>query len=106
MEATDSLTSPEGAQALGWYLYRRDDVVGAEGWFRKSAQWSPSESAAVGLVVSARKLHHRRRLCLSHRRVPRHLPTRRRTRGADAVSARGRTCHRERSRRPARRHTR
>lgn len=58
MEATDALKSSEGAQALGWNLYRRNDVAGAEGWFRKSAQWSPNESAAVGLVVSARKLHH------------------------------------------------
>ncbi len=60
MEATDALKSPDGAQALGWHLYQGNDVAGAEGWFRKSAEWGANESAAVGLVVSARRLHHDR----------------------------------------------
>lgn len=60
MEATDALKSSESAQALGWHLYRGNDVAGAEAWFQKSAQWAPNESAAVGLVVSARRLRHDR----------------------------------------------
>ena len=60
MEATEALKSPDGAQALGWHLYQGNDVAAAEGWFRKSAEWGTNESAAVGLVVSARRLHHDR----------------------------------------------
>ena len=60
MDATDTLKSSDGAQALGWHLYKQNDTAGAEGWFRKSAEWQANESAAVGLVVSARRLHHDR----------------------------------------------
>ncbi len=59
-DATDAARSADGAQALGWHLYKANDVAGAEGWFRKSADWQASESAAVGLVVTARRLHHDR----------------------------------------------
>ena len=60
MTAADATRSSDGAQALGWSLYKANDVVGAEGWFRKSAEWQSNESAAVGLVVAARRLHHDR----------------------------------------------
>ena len=60
MEATDALRSSDGAQALGWHFYKQNDVAAAEDWFRKSAEWGANESAAVGLVVAARRLHHDR----------------------------------------------
>lgn len=50
--------SADGAQALGWHAYRRNDLPGAEGWFHKSADWQSNEPAAIGLVVTARRLHH------------------------------------------------
>ena len=58
MAAADASRSSDGAQALGWSLYKANDIAGAEGWFRKSAEWQSNESAAVGLVVAARRLHH------------------------------------------------
>ncbi len=57
-KAVDELKSADGAQALGWNLYKANDVAGAEAWFRKSADWKPNESAAIGLVVMARRLRH------------------------------------------------
>ncbi len=58
--AVDDLRSADGAQALGWHAFKTADLSGAEGWFRKSAEWKPNESAAIGLVVVARRLHHDR----------------------------------------------
>ncbi len=52
------MKSADGAQALGWSVYKANDVAGAEAWFRKSADWKPNESAAIGLVVTARRLRH------------------------------------------------
>ena len=60
MDAIDALKSSDGAQALGWHLFRQNDLALAESWFRKSADWQANESAAVGLVVSTRRLHHDR----------------------------------------------
>lgn len=57
-KAVDELKSADGAQALGWSVYKANDVAGAEGWFRKSADWKSNESAAIGLVVTARRLRH------------------------------------------------
>ncbi len=59
-QAIDDEKSPDGAQSLGWHLYKVNDLVGAESWFRKSADWKPNESAAIGLIVTARRLHHDR----------------------------------------------
>ncbi len=57
-KAVDEMKSADGAQALGWSVYKANDVAGAEAWFRKSADWTPNESAAIGLVVTARRLRH------------------------------------------------
>ena len=57
-EEIEQVKSAEGAEALGWQLYQNGDATGAEAWFQKSANWAPSESAAVGLVVTARRLRH------------------------------------------------
>ena len=57
-KSVDDLKSADGAQALGWNVYKANDLAGAEAWFRKSADWQPNESAAIGLVVTARRLHH------------------------------------------------
>jgi tetratricopeptide (TPR) repeat protein len=56
--AVDVEKSAEGAQALGWSRFKAGDLAGAESWFRKSAGWQPNESAAVGLVVTAKRLRH------------------------------------------------
>ena len=56
--AVDALASANGAQALGWHLYKAGDVAGAEAWFRKSDGWQANESAATGLVVAAHRLRH------------------------------------------------
>jgi hypothetical protein len=56
--AVDDLKSSDGAQALGWSLFKAGDVAGAEGWFRKSADWQANEPAAIGLIVAAHRLHH------------------------------------------------
>ena len=57
-KAVDELKSADGAQALGWSVYKANDLSGAEAWFRKSADWTSNESAAIGLVVTARRLRH------------------------------------------------
>jgi len=56
-QAIDQAQSAEGAQLYGWHLYNANDVAGAADWFRKSAEWQPNEAAAVGLIVTARRLH-------------------------------------------------
>ena len=58
VKAVDESKSADGAQALGWSVYKANDVAGAESWFRKSADWKVNESAAIGLVVTARRLRH------------------------------------------------
>ena len=57
-KAVEDLKSSDGAQALGWNLFKAGDIAGAEGWFKKSADWEANESAAVGLIVAAHRLHH------------------------------------------------
>ncbi len=54
----DAERSAVAAQSFGWLRYKSGDLAGAEMWFRKSAAWAPSESAAVGLMVSAKRLKH------------------------------------------------
>lgn len=56
--AIDAEKSADGAQAFGWSRYKANDLPGADAWFRKSAGWQPSESAAIGLVVTAKRLKH------------------------------------------------
>lgn len=56
--AIDAEKSADGAQAYGWSRYKANDLIGADAWFRKSAEWQPSESAAIGLVVTAKRLKH------------------------------------------------
>lgn len=57
-EEIEAVKSAEGAEALGWQLYLNKDLPGAETWFQKSSDWAPSEAAAVGLVLTAHRLHH------------------------------------------------
>ena len=57
-EEIEGMRSAEGAEALGWLLYQANEVAEAETWFKTSADWSPSESAALGLVVTSHRLHH------------------------------------------------
>ena len=59
-KAVDDARSADGAQALGWHFYKANDLAGADSWFQKSADWQANESAAVGLLVTARRLHHDR----------------------------------------------
>ena len=58
--AIDDDKSAEGAQLMGWHLYNADDVSGAADWFRKSDAWRQNESAAIGLIVTARRRHDAR----------------------------------------------
>jgi tetratricopeptide (TPR) repeat protein len=55
-KAIDEQHLAEGAQIWGWRLFNANDLSGAQGWFQKSAEWQPSESAALGLVVTVRRL--------------------------------------------------
>ena len=59
-QAVNAGKSADGAQALGWHYYKAKDFAAADGWFHKSADWTANESAAIGLVVTARHLHHDR----------------------------------------------
>ena len=54
VKAIGAEQSADGAQAYGWYVYKANDFAGAETWFRKSMAWQANESAAIGLVVTAR----------------------------------------------------
>ena len=47
---TDQLASD--ALLLGWYCYRRDDLGGAERWFRKAFTKEDTASAAEGLALT------------------------------------------------------
>ncbi len=57
-QAVDTEKSAEGAQALGWHLYEAKNVAEADAWFGKSMAWMPSENAAVGLMITAKRLAH------------------------------------------------
>ena len=57
-KAVETERSVDGAQALGWALFKRGDLPAADAWFHTSAGWEPNESAAIGLVVTARRLKH------------------------------------------------
>ena len=59
-QAIELAKSSEGAQLYAWHLYSANDVAGAADWFRKSADWQPNEAAAIGLIVTARRLHNMR----------------------------------------------
>ena len=54
--AIEAAKSADGAQALGWHLYKANDFRGAQKWFAASADWTPSEAAAIGLLVTAKRL--------------------------------------------------
>jgi cellulose synthase operon protein C len=60
VKAIDTEQSFEGAQVYGWHLYRVNDLAGAQNWFRKSIEWQPNESSAIGLLVTASRLKHTR----------------------------------------------
>jgi tetratricopeptide (TPR) repeat protein len=55
-KAIDAEQSADAAQSFGWHVYKANDLVGAESWFRKSIGWQANESAAIGLVVTTRRL--------------------------------------------------
>ena len=55
-DAIDAQKSADAAQSYGWSRFKADDIAGAETWFRKSAGWQPSEPAAIGLMLVARRL--------------------------------------------------
>ena len=59
-QAIELAKSSEGAQLYAWRLYNANDVAAAADWFRKSADWQPNEAAAIGLIVTARRLHNLR----------------------------------------------
>lgn len=54
--AIDAEKSADAAQALGWSRFKAADVAGAAAWFKKSLAWQPSEAAAVGQMLAARRL--------------------------------------------------
>jgi tetratricopeptide (TPR) repeat protein len=57
-QAIDLAKSSDGAQLYAWRLYNANDIAGAADWFRKSADWQQNESAAIGLIITARRLHN------------------------------------------------
>jgi len=57
VKAIDTLQSADGAASYGWHVYKDNAIADAQTWFRKSAAWAQNESAAIGLVVSARRLN-------------------------------------------------
>ena len=54
--AIDVEQSADAAQSFGWHVYKANDLAGAENWFRKSIGWQANESAAIGMVVTTRRL--------------------------------------------------
>ena len=54
----DAQKSADAAQSYGWSRFKSGDLSGAEIWFRKAADWQPSESAAIGLLLVAHRLQH------------------------------------------------
>jgi len=59
-QAIDLAKSSDGAQLYAWHLYNANDVAGAADWFRKSVDWQQNEPAAIGLIVTARRLRNMR----------------------------------------------
>ena len=55
-DAIDAEKSADAAQAFGWSRFKAADIAGAAGWFKKSLAWQPSEAAAVGQMLTARRL--------------------------------------------------
>ena len=53
------LEEASGAEALGWYAYRSDQLASAAAWFAKAMDWRPSPSAAEGLVRARWRLGER-----------------------------------------------
>jgi tetratricopeptide (TPR) repeat protein len=58
----DAAESGDGAQALGWYLYNKQQYEEAKAWFEKAMQWSPADSTALGLVLSVQRLGDKKAL--------------------------------------------
>ncbi len=54
--ATMAISSPDGAQALGWYAYRSRQFAAAAAWFEKALAWRATEAEAYGLALSYRRL--------------------------------------------------
>ncbi len=54
--ATVAVSSPNGAQALGWYAYRSRQFAAAAAWFEKALAWRATEAEAYGLALSYRRL--------------------------------------------------
>jgi hypothetical protein len=54
-----SAKSALGAQALGWYSYNAKQTTAAAAWFETSLSWEASESAALGLAFTYRRLGDR-----------------------------------------------
>jgi hypothetical protein len=46
-----------GGQAMGWRLYEANLPADAAFWFEHSMVWAPNAPAAVGLAVTAKRLH-------------------------------------------------
>ena len=59
-KAIEDEKSSDGAQAFGWHLYRTNDVAGAAKYFGMSADWQANESAAIGLLVTAKRMKNER----------------------------------------------
>ncbi|MFK7792662.1 MAG: hypothetical protein AB8B88_08325 [Devosiaceae bacterium] len=53
------LESAPGAEALGWYAYRSEQLTPAAAWFSKSLEWRPSPSAVEGLARSTWRMGER-----------------------------------------------
>jgi len=59
-KAIDEEKASDGAQLYAWRLFNTGDIAGAADWFRKSAAWRQNESAAIGLIVTAKRLRNAR----------------------------------------------
>ena len=53
---TMAISSPNGAQSLGWYAYRTHQFTAAAAWFEKALAWRATEAEAYGLALSYRRL--------------------------------------------------
>jgi tetratricopeptide (TPR) repeat protein len=59
-QAVDVAKSADGAQNIGWRLYNASDLAGAQMWFQKSMDWGQNESAALGELITARRLNQKK----------------------------------------------